>query len=122
MILQKFSWTDLNLSQQQHIADAIKHKIEVSSYKKCDNNSDTLKSLIYSCLSEYKGANNKPILIYNKDKDHEDNIVKYAIYLAIHAVISSVYQELPQQVTYILLQLWLLQEHAKLIQEMLLLA
>jgi hypothetical protein len=119
-ILRLFGWSELNYAHQQNITSVIKAKVEKGDYKNYEDATETLVFLISSCFPEYEKAHGAPMLIQCREGDHEQDIIEYAIHLAAHAIISSVYRELPQHVTYWPLQPELLREHSKLIWEMLL--
>jgi hypothetical protein len=119
-IMKQFGWSELNHGRQQNIAGLIKTKVEKGEYKQYESNTTTIESLIDDCFVDYEKIHQEPLLINCSDGDHEGYIIEHAVHLAAHAIISSIYRELPQHVTYWPLQPQLSIQHFKLIREMLL--
>jgi len=117
-IMKQLGWGDLNIDYQKRIASIIKIKIKKGVNNLSNNNAKTIESLIESCFVDYEKSYNESLIV--SDGDHMQHIVDYAVHLAAHAIVSSVYRERPQHLTYWPLEPQLLAQQYQLIREMLL--
>jgi hypothetical protein len=122
-IMKEFGWSEnyqLIHPRRENIASAIKTKVNKGDYKDYEDDTKTIGTLIDSCFVDYEKTHQEPMLIHSSEGDHEEDIIEHAIHLAAHAIVSSVFREIPQHGTYWPLQPQMLREHSKLIREMLL--